>query len=90
VITVKTIKCCWDIMMKYRYNYWYCLILASALEHDCGILYTEDLQNGQILEKSPKIINPFAAHSNLYFGSISCDTSHDKFFSYLPCRGWFN
>ena len=60
VITVKTIKRCWDIRMKYHYNYWDCLILASALEHDCGILYTEDLQNGQILEKSLKIVNPFA------------------------------
>ncbi|MDA8123626.1 MAG: PIN domain-containing protein [Deltaproteobacteria bacterium] len=60
VITVKTIKRCWDIRMKYHYNYWDCLILASALEHDCDILYTEDLQNGQILEKSLKIVNPFA------------------------------
>ncbi len=60
VITVKTIKRCWDIRMKYRYNYWDCLIMASALEQDCGMLYTEDLQNGQVIEKSLKIINPFA------------------------------
>ena len=60
VITVKTIKRCWDIRMKYRYNYWDCLILASALEQDCGMLYTEDLQNGQVIEKSLKIVNPFA------------------------------
>ena len=61
VITVKTVKRCWDIRMKYQYNYWDCLILASALEHDCDILYTEDLQNGQIIEKSLKIVNPFAS-----------------------------
>jgi predicted nucleic acid-binding protein len=61
VITVKTVKRCWDIRMKYQYNYWDCLILASALEHDCGILYTEDLQNGQIIEKTLKIVNPFAS-----------------------------
>jgi predicted nucleic acid-binding protein len=60
VITVKTIKRCWDIRTKYHYNYWDCLILASALEQDCGILYTEDLQNGQVIEKSLKIVNPFA------------------------------
>ena len=41
--------------------YWDCLILASALEHNCGILYTEDLQNGQIIEKSLKIVNPFVS-----------------------------
>lgn len=60
VITVKTIKRCWDIRLKYRYNYWDCLILASALEQDCGLLYTEDLQNGQVIEKSLEIVNPFA------------------------------
>jgi len=46
--------------MKYRYNYWDCIILATAFEHDCGILYTEEFQNGQILEKSLKIVNTFA------------------------------
>jgi predicted nucleic acid-binding protein len=61
VITVKTIKRCWDIRMKYHYNYWDCLILTSALGNDCGILYTEDLQNGQLIEKSLKIVNPFAS-----------------------------
>ena len=60
VVTVKTVKRCWDIRSKYQYNYWDCLILASAIERDCGMLYTEDLQNGQIIEKSLKIVNPFA------------------------------
>lgn len=59
VIKVKTVRQCWDIRLKYRYNYWDCLILASALENDCGILYTEDLQHGQIIEKSLQIVNPF-------------------------------
>jgi predicted nucleic acid-binding protein len=56
---VNTVKRCWDMRLKYRYNYWDCLILASALENDCGILYTEDLQHGQIIEKSLEIVNPF-------------------------------
>jgi predicted nucleic acid-binding protein len=59
VITVKTVKRCWDMRIKYQYNYWDCLILASALERNCGILYTEYLQNGQTIEKSLKIVNPF-------------------------------
>jgi predicted nucleic acid-binding protein len=59
VIKVNTVKRCWDMRLKYRYNYWDCLILASALENDCGILYTEDLQHGQIIEKSLNIVNPF-------------------------------
>jgi predicted nucleic acid-binding protein len=31
---------------------------ASALENGCNILYTEDMQHGQIIEDSLKIINP--------------------------------
>jgi predicted nucleic acid-binding protein len=61
VIKVKTVKRCWDMRLTYRYNYWDCLILASALENDCGILYTEDLQHGQIIDKSLKIVNPFVS-----------------------------
>ena len=61
VIRISTVKRCWDMRLKYRYNYWDCLILASALENDCGILYTEDLQHGQIIEKSLKIFNPFVS-----------------------------
>ena len=61
VIKVNTVKRCWDMRLKYRYNYWDCLILASALENDCGILYSEDLQHGQIIEKSLKIVNPFVS-----------------------------
>jgi predicted nucleic acid-binding protein len=61
VIKVNTVKRCWDMRLKYRYNYWDCLIMASALENDCGILYAEDLQHGQIIEKSPMIVNPFVS-----------------------------
>lgn len=39
------------INMKYSYSYWDSLILASALESNCSSLYTEDMQNGQIIEE---------------------------------------
>jgi predicted nucleic acid-binding protein len=35
------------------------LILASALATSCDILYTEDLQNGQVIERQLTIRNPF-------------------------------
>ena len=44
---------------KYRYSYFDSLILASALENDCDILFSEDLQHNQIIENKLKIINPF-------------------------------
>jgi predicted nucleic acid-binding protein len=43
----------------YQFSHWDCLIVAAAIESDCEILYTEDLSDGQIIDKSLKIINPF-------------------------------
>lgn len=47
------------VSIKYKYSYWDSLIISTALESDCLILYTEDMQHGQIIEDSLKIINPF-------------------------------
>jgi len=58
-VTFKTIQYAWGIREQYKYSYWDSLIVASALENNCSILYTEDFQNGQIIEKKLKIINPF-------------------------------
>jgi predicted nucleic acid-binding protein len=44
---------------KYGYSYWDSLILSYAIVHECSIVYTEDMQHGQIIEKKIKIINPF-------------------------------
>ena len=35
------------------------LIVASALFSDAEILYSEDMQNGLLIENSLKIVNPF-------------------------------
>ncbi|MGD2091631.1 MAG: PIN domain-containing protein [Candidatus Aminicenantes bacterium] len=48
-----------DIKTKHQFSYWDSLIIASALENGCNHLYTEDLQDGQIIEKKLEIINPF-------------------------------
>ncbi len=34
-------------------------MISSALEHECSILYTEDLHNKQIIENKLLIKNPF-------------------------------
>lgn len=59
-IRLKTINRCWDLRMKYKYSYWDCLILASALENHCAVLYSEDLQHQQFIEQSLRIVNPFS------------------------------
>lgn len=58
-VIFKTIQSAWKIRKQYGFSYWDSLIVASALEGNCSSLYTEDLQNGQIIEKKLKIINPF-------------------------------
>jgi len=44
---------------QYNLSFWDSLIVASALENNCSILYTEDMKNGQVIEGKLKIVNPF-------------------------------
>ncbi|MGB7600996.1 MAG: PIN domain-containing protein [Candidatus Sulfotelmatobacter sp.] len=48
-----------EIAEKYRYKICDALIVASALEAKCTILYTEDMQDRQIIDHRLTIRNPF-------------------------------
>lgn len=48
-----------DLREKYAFSYWDSLIVATALENDYSVLYSEDMQHGQIIEASLTIQNPF-------------------------------
>ena len=48
------------INSKYKYSFWDSMIIASALENDCEILFSEDMQDKQIIEKKLQIKNPFS------------------------------
>lgn len=56
---VETISKAVQIHFKYRYSYYDSLIISSALQNQCSILYSEDLQHNQKIEKNLTIINPF-------------------------------
>jgi predicted nucleic acid-binding protein len=58
-LTEETLKICWKIRKRYKYSYYDSLIIASALDNKCTVIYTEDMQNGQKIEKSLVIRNPF-------------------------------
>ncbi|SDN51183.1 PIN domain-containing protein [Desulfonauticus submarinus] len=58
-LTLDIVRKSWEIKEKYKFSYWDSLIVASALENNCSILYTEDMQDGQIIEKKLEIVNPF-------------------------------
>lgn len=54
-----TIQSAMKICSKYFYSYYDSLIIASALQNECSILFSEDLQHNQKIENSLTIINPF-------------------------------
>ncbi len=55
----ETIKSACSIAHKYQFSFYDSLIIASALEAGCNILYTEDLQHDQLIEGKLRIVNPF-------------------------------
>ena len=59
VIKESTIKKALQIKKDLNYSYWDSLVIASALENNCSILYTEDMQSGQTIDNTITIINPF-------------------------------
>lgn len=63
LINLETIRKALNIFVDYNFSFWDSLIIASALENDCSILYTEDMQHGQIIEERLKIVNPFVGRS---------------------------
>lgn len=43
----------------YQLSFWDSLIVSSALQHQCDLLYSEDMQNGLVIENQLQIHNPF-------------------------------
>ena len=58
-IKVSTIEFAFMISKKYQLGWWDSLIVATALENNCEILYSEDMQDGLVIESKLTIINPF-------------------------------
>jgi predicted nucleic acid-binding protein len=45
---------------KYNVSFWDSLIVASALDNGCTILYSEDMQHELMIDAKLKIVNPFS------------------------------
>jgi len=58
--TAETIVKATNIAKKYHFSFYDSLIIASALECGCKILYSEDMHHTQLIENRLKILNPFA------------------------------
>ena len=58
-LTVKTHEAALQIAERYKYSIYDGLIIAAALETGCSVLYSEELQDGQLIESRLTIRNPF-------------------------------
>ena len=63
IITPATIQRALDIAERYGFSWFDSLIVATALDAGCDLLYTEDLQHGQIIEGKLTVTNPFLFES---------------------------
>lgn len=50
-----------DISIQTQFSFWDSLIIAMAEQAGCSILYSEDLNNNQIIE-NVRIVNPFITY----------------------------
>lgn len=58
-VTTSILKIASQLRMNYNLSFWDGLIVASALSGHANILYSEDMQDGLIVEHKLTIINPF-------------------------------
>jgi|LakMenEpi03Aug12_release.lakeMendotaPanAssembly.Ray.scaffolds.fasta_scaffold16021_2 predicted nucleic acid-binding protein len=59
LVSISEIRKACGIAERYGFSFFDSLMIASALECNCDVLYSEDMQNGQIIEDKLKIVNPF-------------------------------
>ena len=59
-LTMETHEAALRVAEKYGYHIYDALIIASAMEAGCVTLYSEDLQDGQVIDGRLTIRNPFA------------------------------
>lgn len=56
-IHLTSIAC--HMRLSHGFSFWDSMIVASAIESRCSTLYTEDLQDGQLIDRKLTIRNPF-------------------------------
>lgn len=59
VFTKSTLISASELRNTYSISFWDSLITATAIHSDCIILYSEDMQHGQVILDKLRIVNPF-------------------------------
>ena len=58
-LTVDTHAAALRLASDHGFHFYDALIVAAALEAECDVVYSEDLQNGKVVDKRLRIENPF-------------------------------
>ena len=48
-----------EIYARYKFSFYDSVIIAAALIAGAKVLYSEDLQHGQVIDRQLRIVNPF-------------------------------
>jgi predicted nucleic acid-binding protein len=48
-----------SLIKKYQFQLFDSIIIASAIESGCSVLFSEDMQHNLVVEKTLRIVNPF-------------------------------
>lgn len=60
LVSIETINHALAISQNFKYSYFDSLIIASAIENSCSVLYSEDMHHKHMVSKELIILNPFA------------------------------
>jgi predicted nucleic acid-binding protein len=58
-VTVETHDRALAIVERYGFSLYDSLLIAAALIAGCKVLYSEDLQHGQLIDRQLRVVNPF-------------------------------
>lgn len=57
-LTINTYEKAVNLRRNYDLSFWDSLIVASAVENDADIVFSEDMRDGLVVQKKLKILNP--------------------------------
>jgi predicted nucleic acid-binding protein len=58
-VEADTIREAIRLTTRYKLSHWDSLIVSAALLAGCDTLYSEDMQDGQVIEERLTVVNPF-------------------------------
>ena len=59
MVDMATLQIAERLILRYDFQLFDAIIVASALDSGCQVLYSEDMQHGMKIDKQLSIVNPF-------------------------------